>query len=100
MDARARAVEFPCKQSNGLRHKQQIWDRLCRGPATASDLLRWLYQVHPQDAPKTSNTIKTQISRMNMHLRRNCYPYRIINVGGRGGGHAMPYRIIGGHGCQ
>jgi len=91
--AGASAVEFPCKQANGLRHKQQIWNRLQRGPATASELLRWLYQTHPQDAPTTAHTIKSQISKMNVYLRRNCFPFRIVNAGGRGGGFETPYHI-------
>ena len=88
------AIEWPCKQQNGLRHKQQIWDRLRRGPATASQLQAWLYQTHPQDAPKTRASIKTQICKMNAYLRVHCYPYRIKNQGGRGGLFETPYRII------
>ena len=87
------AVAFPCKQANGLRHKQQIWDRLCRGPATATQLMAWLYQTHPQDAPTNPRTIKVQVSQMNVQLRRYGQPFR-IRSDGRGGGLEMPYRIM------
>ena len=48
--------------------QQQIYDLVRRGPKTATELMGFIYWMHPAEAPHRS-TIKANVWHMNQRLR-------------------------------